>query len=417
MGKVSEKLNRAIEGFLQFAPGLSNHLERRDNPHEVTREQVGLGSVDNQKQATKAEFDAHKAAFSHPDGSVTAAKIANGAVGEEKLAVDAVTASRIYTGAVTTDKILNNAVTTEKIASGAVVSGKIGSSAVGSANIATSAVSTEKIASGAVTNAKIADGTISAGKLAAGSATDTAIGERAIQNPEYPSGTITNTLTNLFNAFTASIRSHFAGSGNRHEAKDVIYSGDLSVYDRINNLVLTGGSGTFDHSELSNRFAADQHSTKAITGLDNKLGVIFEGVTTTTAQTELLADPAKYANVTPEGRFIIKRGQATAFRLTILAARVVPGSFPTGQITNYVKGWEFEGVTSMVGTFPTVVAREPRITSMTGNEEGANVMLSTDKGNDGISELRINVTGPVMDAGFEMRWKAKLEVTMMDLYE
>lgn len=38
---------------------ISRHEERRDNPHHVTKAQVGLGNVDNVKQATKSEFDAH----------------------------------------------------------------------------------------------------------------------------------------------------------------------------------------------------------------------------------------------------------------------------------------------------------------------------------------------------------------------
>lgn len=40
-------------------PGLLEHVDRKDNPHQVTAEQVGLGNVDNVKQATKTEFDDH----------------------------------------------------------------------------------------------------------------------------------------------------------------------------------------------------------------------------------------------------------------------------------------------------------------------------------------------------------------------
>ncbi|MBP3037997.1 tail fiber protein [Bacillaceae bacterium Marseille-Q3522] len=35
------------------------HANRKDNPHAVTKAQVGLGNVDNAKQATKTEFDSH----------------------------------------------------------------------------------------------------------------------------------------------------------------------------------------------------------------------------------------------------------------------------------------------------------------------------------------------------------------------
>ena len=38
---------------------LAAHEANNQNPHRVTKTQVGLGNVDNVKQATKAEFDAH----------------------------------------------------------------------------------------------------------------------------------------------------------------------------------------------------------------------------------------------------------------------------------------------------------------------------------------------------------------------
>ena len=40
---------------------LTGHTTNKNNPHEVTKAQVGLSNVDNVKQASKAEFDAHSA--------------------------------------------------------------------------------------------------------------------------------------------------------------------------------------------------------------------------------------------------------------------------------------------------------------------------------------------------------------------
>lgn len=40
---------------------VDTHANRTDNPHGVTKTQVGLGSVDNIQQATKAEFNTHNA--------------------------------------------------------------------------------------------------------------------------------------------------------------------------------------------------------------------------------------------------------------------------------------------------------------------------------------------------------------------
>ena len=38
---------------------LTGHTTNKNNPHEVTKSQIGLSNVDNVKQASKAEFDAH----------------------------------------------------------------------------------------------------------------------------------------------------------------------------------------------------------------------------------------------------------------------------------------------------------------------------------------------------------------------
>lgn len=45
---------------------LATFKNRRDNPHSVTKGQVGLGNVDNVKQASKAEFDSHANNKSNP---------------------------------------------------------------------------------------------------------------------------------------------------------------------------------------------------------------------------------------------------------------------------------------------------------------------------------------------------------------
>lgn len=55
------------------AQALANHVANVSNPHSVTKAQVGLGSVDNVQQASKANFDLHVANTSNPH-SVTAAQ-------------------------------------------------------------------------------------------------------------------------------------------------------------------------------------------------------------------------------------------------------------------------------------------------------------------------------------------------------
>lgn len=46
----------------------NDHASKKDNPHSVTKSQVGLGNVTNDKQATKTEFDSHTGNKSNPHG-------------------------------------------------------------------------------------------------------------------------------------------------------------------------------------------------------------------------------------------------------------------------------------------------------------------------------------------------------------
>ena len=61
---IPEGEDIATEGYVDdeiepVAQGLSEHVDDTDNPHGVTKAQVGLSNVDNVKQAPKSEFDAH----------------------------------------------------------------------------------------------------------------------------------------------------------------------------------------------------------------------------------------------------------------------------------------------------------------------------------------------------------------------
>lgn len=91
------KINTALEG----------HKADESNPHAVTKEQVGLGNVDDVKQASKAEFDAHASAevLDHPNGSVTTAKISDEAVTTLKLADGSVTSDKITDGTIDETKL------------------------------------------------------------------------------------------------------------------------------------------------------------------------------------------------------------------------------------------------------------------------------------------------------------------------
>ena len=145
------------------------HADSKKNPHGTTKAQVGLGNVDNVKQASNADFELHLSneTLDHPDGSVTTEKIADGAVTTDKVADGAVVNSKIGNGAVTADKLGTGSVTSEKISTGAVGTTKMANSSVTAEKISTGAVETAKVKDNAITRAKINDGAVDANKLSA----------------------------------------------------------------------------------------------------------------------------------------------------------------------------------------------------------------------------------------------------------
>lgn len=104
------------------------------------------------------------------DASVTAAKIAYGAVGTAALA-DA---------AVTYDKIKDKAVGSAKLADNGVSAKKIASNAVQERHIFDGSVTEGKIGYGAVTANKISDGAVTQSKLAPNAVTNEKVGDKAL---------------------------------------------------------------------------------------------------------------------------------------------------------------------------------------------------------------------------------------------
>ena len=85
MAKISEILDSAVESFLEITPNITSHMENSENPHGVTKSQVGLGNVDNAKQASKTEFDSHTGNKANPHG-VTKSQVGLGNVDNAKQA-------------------------------------------------------------------------------------------------------------------------------------------------------------------------------------------------------------------------------------------------------------------------------------------------------------------------------------------
>lgn len=77
---VREGGSDKVQGILaEISSAADNHADDKNNPHDVTAAQVGLGNLTNDRQATKVEFDAHTADVSNPH-SVTKGQVGLGNV-------------------------------------------------------------------------------------------------------------------------------------------------------------------------------------------------------------------------------------------------------------------------------------------------------------------------------------------------
>ncbi|WP_259406014.1 pyocin knob domain-containing protein [Shouchella clausii] len=66
---TEDDLNRWEKGIKDAHTDINQHKADHNNPHRTTKSQVGLGNVDNVKQASKAEFDAHMNNKNNPHGT------------------------------------------------------------------------------------------------------------------------------------------------------------------------------------------------------------------------------------------------------------------------------------------------------------------------------------------------------------
>jgi hypothetical protein len=102
-------------------------------------------------------------------------------IGPGDLALDSVTAAKIAAGAVGTPELAALAVTTAKIAADAVTAAEIAAGAVGTTELAALAVTEAKIAALAVTTAKIAADAVTDGQLAAEAVSGTKIEQEVLR--------------------------------------------------------------------------------------------------------------------------------------------------------------------------------------------------------------------------------------------
>ncbi|WP_346997135.1 hypothetical protein HUS59_11100 [Bacillus velezensis] len=60
MSDYEKQLSETVNKFMEYQNyELKVHIQNAENPHHITKKQVGLGNVDNIQQASKSEFDKH----------------------------------------------------------------------------------------------------------------------------------------------------------------------------------------------------------------------------------------------------------------------------------------------------------------------------------------------------------------------
>lgn len=75
--ELSASLRQELDDVYNYINGSNNelfgaHMDARNNPHQVTKAQVGLGNVDDVKQASLTAFNSHTGNQSNPHNVTTA---------------------------------------------------------------------------------------------------------------------------------------------------------------------------------------------------------------------------------------------------------------------------------------------------------------------------------------------------------
>lgn len=123
-----------------------------------------------------------------PDGSITTAKLADGAVVADKIKAKTITGKELALGAVSGDIIQKNTIVASKLADGCVGAAAIADGAVTGDKIANAAVTVDKIADDSVNSDKIVDGAINVNKIAANSVGNGQILDGAVTSAKLAPG-------------------------------------------------------------------------------------------------------------------------------------------------------------------------------------------------------------------------------------
>ena len=299
MVTVSESLKKGVENFLEVTPQVTSHMENRENPH-------GLGNVKDEEQATKAEFNLHAENSGNPH-AVTKEQVGLGNVKNEEQA----TKAEFLAEQERVSSHMENAENPHGVTK----------SQVGLGNVKNEEQATKA-------------------EFLAEQERVTAFMERA-DNPHAVTKAQVGLekVKNEEQATAVQYAEHVAGSADKHSGADIMYSDTKSVNEKIDELIVEGGSGTMYHNELLNRDGASQHPISAIDGLRGELDalsestdalgqeflkkidevLVFEGVTTDATRTDLLSQTQ--SDFIVNGYFTLPVGYGADVEVSVLALR------------------------------------------------------------------------------------------------
>jgi hypothetical protein len=298
-----------------------------------------------------------------PDGSITTAKLADGAVVGSKILDGIITELKIADAAVTAAKVAANAITAVKIIDGAVITAKLADAGITSVKIADLAITTLKIDNNAVTTTQIANDAISTPKLQANSVVAGKVAADTIGTNELIALSITSGKLQANSVIAGKVAANTIGTAELialsiTAAKIAVgtitaneIAGNTITAAKIAALTITGAeiaAGTISAGKLvANTITAAQIAALTITGNEIAANAItaskilagtitaneIAGGTITTAK--LNFTPVQNTNVVASINASAEGIQISGARISISGSTTFSAGYdPTGKITS-----------------------------------------------------------------------------------